>query len=203
MTSLTRGLCSALGGLLFAACAPNEPAVIVTRQRVLAPATMDSTRTTPADRAAADSAQRVLAEYLELSREGTTGEPGERTALLGCDMSTERFLPIEMLAAYTIEHAAWRGDTVVVRASVITVAEQDADRADPARIVARQRVRRGEWEWDIVRGDDGWLVCNGPQFGFAGGEMEWRLPGSSMTTARALADSVWRVSGHTAPGASR
>jgi hypothetical protein len=145
---------------------------------------------------AGDSATSVLARYLELSREGASNDPSAPDSLMGCQMRDGMYQPIEMLAAYEVTGQAWRGDTAVVRARTVTTAEENGDPRRPDGFVAVQRVRRGEWEWDVVREEGRWRVCNGPQFGFWGddGITTWRPAGASSVSARALADSIWRAS---------
>jgi len=90
-----------------------------------------------------------------------------------------------------------RGDTIVGRAEVVTVAEQDLDRRATDRFVARERVRTDVLEWDVLSVDaDHWVVCNGLRFGYRGVDSltTWRPEGASYTTARRLADSIAAVS---------
>ena len=71
-----------------------------------------------------------------------------------------------MLATYELLPASARADTVVGRAVVTTVAEQDVDRQHPGYFVARLRVRSDTLEWDVLRSESGdWIVCNGLRFG--------------------------------------
>jgi hypothetical protein len=86
---------------------------------------------------------------------------------------------------------------VVARASVTTVAEQDVDRRSFERFVARQRVRTDVLEWDVIPTGEGWQVCNGIRFGYRGADSltSWLPAGTSIATARALADSVRASSG--------
>jgi hypothetical protein len=101
-----------------------------------------------------------------------------------------------MLAAFTLLPFETRGDTLVGRAEVVTVAEQDVDRRAVDRFVARQRVRSDVLEWDVLPNDDGrWVVCNGLRFGYRGTDSltTWRPDGASYATARELADSVLAV----------
>lgn len=142
-----------------------------------------------------DPAVAALDRYLALSLAdvpGSDAAPGELAALLGCDMPFEPELPAELLAAYTVSGFGRRGDTIIVRARVLTVAEQDRARGDPARLTASQRVRQGEWEWDLVEQDGAWRVCTGPRFGFVGdpAATTWRTEGASLTTAFELAAQV-------------
>ena len=145
---------------------------------------------------AGDSATAALQRFLELSREGAAENSAALDSLMGCQMGDGMHQPIEMLAAYEVTGHSWRGDTAVARARVITTAEEDGDPREADRFVAMQRVRRGEWEWDVVREGDRWHVCNGPRFGFWGDDSNtaWRPAGASSVSARALADSVWRAS---------
>ena len=144
-----------------------------------------------------DSGTVVLGRFLALSVDDADADPAALAALTRCAADDEPYLPIERLAAWTITGRAARGDTTVVRARVVTVAEQNVGPADPLRFVATQRVRRGEWEWDVVREADGWRVCNGPRFGVhAPDELTtWRPESASSATARALADSIRRTGG--------
>jgi len=156
-----------------------------------------STPDAPAGRTpAGDSATSALARYLELSREGAASDPAASDSLMGCQMGDGMYQPIEMLATYEVTGHSWRGDTAVVRARTVTTAEENGDPRSPAGFVAVQRVRRGEWEWDVVREGGRWRVCNGPQFGFWGDDAitTWRPAGASSVSARALADSIWRAS---------
>lgn len=97
-----------------------------------------------------------------------------------------------MLSRWTLLESDLRGDTVVARVSVTTVAEQDVDRRAQDRLVARVRVRSDVREWDVVPTDDGWMVCNGIRFGYRGADSltRWTPEGSSYTRARELADSI-------------
>jgi hypothetical protein len=142
-----------------------------------------------------DPAMAALDRFLALSVEGAEGDGAELAALADCASDGEPYLPIERLATYEITGRTSRGDTTIVRARVVTVAEQNVSPTDPLRFVARQRVRRGEWEWDVVRAGDGWRVCNGPRFGVhAPDELTtWQPESASSATARALADSIRRV----------
>ena len=143
--------------------------------------------------AADDPASAAVERFLSLSVVGDRPASGERATLLGCGLDDRSDLPAELLADYAITGRLARGDTTVVRARVVTVAEQDRSRTDPARYTASQRVRRGEWEWDVVRGDDGaWRVCAGPRFGLVAPDSltTWRPDGASSSTARELAASL-------------
>jgi hypothetical protein len=140
--------------------------------------------------AADDSASAVVDRFLRLSAAAAGTEPAAIAALLGCGLADESDLPAELLADHAITGRLARGDTTVVRARVVTVAEQDRSRTDPARFTASQRVREGEWEWDVVRGEDcGWRVCAGPRFGLVAPDSltTWRPDGASSATARELA----------------
>ncbi|MES2522975.1 MAG: hypothetical protein V4617_09780 [Gemmatimonadota bacterium] len=108
-----------------------------------------------------------------------------------CDDSGPTF-PSPLLADYDVMESALRGDTVVARATVTTVAEQDIDRRTQDRFIARQRVRSDLLEWDVIPTDAGWMVCNGIRFGYRGADSltRWTPEGASINTARLLADSV-------------
>jgi hypothetical protein len=98
-----------------------------------------------------------------------------------------------MLATFELLVPSARADTVVGRAVVTTVAEQDVDRQHRGYFVARMRVRRDTLEWDVLRAESGdWVVCNGLRFGFTApdGLTAWRPNGASAAAARALADSL-------------
>jgi len=98
-----------------------------------------------------------------------------------------------MLAAYELLPPRARADTVIGRAVVTTVAEQDVDRRHPGYFVARVRVRAGTLDWDLVRSGAGaWVVCHGLSFGMTAPESlaEWRPSGASRASARSLADSI-------------
>jgi hypothetical protein len=101
-----------------------------------------------------------------------------------------------MLARFELVEPSFRGDTVVGRAVVTTVADQDADRIHPGYFVARLRVRSDTLEWDVLRGDAGeWVVCNGLHFGLTAPDSltSWRPSGASAASARAVADSLGRA----------
>ena len=98
-----------------------------------------------------------------------------------------------MLGAYEVLASTTRADTIVGRAVVTTVAEQDVDRQHRGYFVARVRVRRDTLEWDVLRAESGeWVVCNGLRFGLTAPDSltTWRPSGASAATARALADSL-------------
>ena len=104
-----------------------------------------------------------------------------------------------MLAAFEVLPATSRADTVVGRAIVTTVAEQDVDRQHPGYFIARVRVRRDTLEWDVLRSDaNEWIVCNGLRFGLTAPDSltAWRPRGASAAMARALADSIAAESRH-------
>lgn len=146
-----------------------------------------------ADSAALTSAIATLAEFLEASREGSTtrSELARLVACPGSDVTSAVAGP--MLAAYELLPPRARADTVIGRAVVTTVAEQDVDRRHPGYFVARVRVRADTLEWDLVpSGDGAWVVCHGLSFGMTAPDSltEWRPSGASRATARALADSI-------------
>ena len=109
-----------------------------------------------------------------------------------CDDGGVPYFPSMLLADYRVLPFEMRGDTLVRRAEVVTVAEQDIDRRTN-RFVARQRIRRDVLEWDLIPVDaNRWAVCNGLRFGYRGADSltTWRPAGTSYETARALADSI-------------
>jgi hypothetical protein len=155
-----------------------------------------NTATPPAhtlDSVAVRSAEIALRHFLDASREGSATRDS-LAALAACgDASGDSYFPTTLLAGYSLMPSDMHGDTVVGRASVVTVAEQDADRRT-SRFNARQRVREDVLEWDIIPADDGqhWTVCNGLRFGYLGADSltTWRPEGASYQTARALVDSI-------------
>ena len=166
-----------------------------------APVRDDRVRTTasiaapPPDPATMSVAQHVLRTFLEASRESSRN-PSALDTLTACGDGGQSYFPSPMLAGFTLLPFETRGDTIVGRAEVVTVAEQDVDRRAPNRFVARQRVRTDVLEWDVVRNDDDqWAVCNGIRFGYRGADSltTWRPDGASYASARALADSVMKV----------
>lgn len=146
---------------------------------------------TPPDSAALRAASEALGAYLDASREGsaTRGELAELTACPGGADQAQG----PMLARFELLPATSRADTIVGRATVTTVAEQDVDRVHPGYFVARLRVRRDTLEWDVLRSESGgWVVCNGLRFGLTAPDSltTWRPTGASSAAARALADSI-------------
>lgn len=150
---------------------------------------------TDADSARVRQARAALAAYLEASRE-TAADHAALDTLAGCGDWSGEYLPISMLATYEVLAPAIRGDTVIGRAAVVTVAEQSADRRAPGRYVARLRVRTDTLEWDVVPDAEAgrWYVCNGLRFGYYGPDSltTWRPTMFSYRAARALADSLGR-----------
>ena len=179
-----------LGALLpwLAACAGGDHAAAASPAAAQAAPVDDFTPGYSPD----DPAAASLDAFLARSTAHAAPAPGELAALLACDMRAVHPLPSELLAHYEITGRSTRGDTVVVRARVVTVAEQDESRREPGRYTATQRVREGEWEWDVVQEDGVWKPCAGPRFGLVAPDdlTTWRPEGASAATARALADSV-------------
>lgn len=144
----------------------------------------------PLDSAVVRTAQAVLGAFLGASREGSP----TRTSLAGltaCPMGDEAGGP--MLAGYEILPPVGRGDTVVGRAVVTTVADQDIDRRHPGYFLARLRVRSDTLEWDLLPSESGnWVVCNGLRFGLTAPDSltEWRPDGASRAAAHALAMAI-------------
>ena len=175
-----------------AACSPAD----VRREaghRVSAPAPAAATPASPV--AAAESA---LVTFLEHSRDGHAGPRATADSLLGCAMADTLYQPIAMLADFRLLSSRAAGDTVVALVDVVTVAEEDGDPAAADRFRATQRVDEDTVEFRMTRETAGrrrWLVCEGEQYGFWGADASttWDPPGASRRTARALADSVYRV----------
>lgn len=140
-----------------------------------------------------DEAALALARHLDASI-GAARPTVAAPDLAACGLGRDIAFPTELLAAYEITGRSTRGDTVVVRAAVVTAAEHAVDRRSPGRYVGTVRERRGEWEWDVVRGADGWRVCAGPTFGLHAPDSltTWRPAGASAASATALAARIAR-----------
>ena len=141
------------------------------------------------------AAQYVLRAYLDASRESTWDLTTIDT-LGACGDGGQPYFPTTLLAGYTLLPFESRGDTIVGRAEVVTVAEQFIDRRATNRFAARQRVRQDVLEWDVIPVDtDHWAVCNGLRFGYRGVDSltTWSPAGASYATAKVLADSVRAV----------
>ena len=146
------------------------------------------------DSAAVKSAEASLRSFFNASREGSATHDSLQTlTACGDDDGGSSYFPTTLLASYSLLPFDMRGDTVVARASVVTVAEQDVDRRT-SRFTARQRVREDVLEWDVIPTDEPghWVVCNGLRFGYLGADSltTWRPDGASYRTARALVDSI-------------
>ena len=145
----------------------------------------------PPDSTTLAHAALALTAYLDASREGSPTRDS-LPRMTACPEGGSR-APGPMLAAFEILPATARADTVVGRAVVTTVADQDVDRQHPGYFVARIRVRSDTLEWDVLRTESGdWVVCNGLRFGLDAPDSltVWRPDGASAATARALADSI-------------
>ncbi len=153
--------------------------------------------------APADSERVALAETAFLQWLASSAEPGA-TANAGMSESNTPVshcndggsFPTPLLATWQLLPSQMRGDTVVVHAIVTTVGEQDEDRREAHRFTARQRVRTDILEWDMIETADGWMVCNGIQFGYVGADSltSWLPSGTSIATARGIADSLRKLS---------
>lgn len=175
--------------LLTAACAAAPEVSNTADDSIATPAVA----ATPPDSADLEGARAALAAFLDASREGSATRV-RLTSLTACGAESAPS-PGPMLARYELLEPAFRGDTIVGRAVVTTVAEQDVDRIHPGYFVARLRVRSDTLEWDVLRGDAGaWVVCNGLHFGITAPDSltAWRPAGASAASARALADSIAR-----------
>ena len=157
-------------------------------------------RTRPAlDSAALLSATHAVRQFLDASREGSATRDSLE-ALTACgDTGGDSYFPTSLLAGYSLMPFDMRGDTVIARASVVTVAEQDVDRRTSS-FTARIRVREDELEWDVIpTGEPGrWVVCNGLRFGYFGADnlTNWRPEGASYAAALALVDSIVKARGN-------
>jgi hypothetical protein len=146
---------------------------------------------TPPDSATMRAATDALRQFLEASREGSTAR-ASLARLTACPSGSDA-APGPMLAAFSLLPSTVRADTVVGRAVVTTVADQDVDRQHPGYFVARLRVRSDTLEWDLLQSASGdWAVCNGLRFGLTAPDSltTWRPTGASIARARALVDSV-------------
>ena len=149
----------------------------------------------PPDSADVKAAEAALTAFLATSREGSESR-SELPSLTACS-SEATASPGPMLARFELLAPSFRGDTIVGRAVVTTVADQDVDRIHPGYFVARLRVRSDTLEWDVLKGESGgWVVCNGLHFGLTAPDSltVWRPTGASAAAARALADSIGRLS---------
>ena len=183
----TRRPLRALGFIAFAACARGH----VSREDSVVSAPPASVAFTPPDSAGRRAATEALGAYLDASRERspTRDQLAERTACPGGADPAQG----PMLAKFELLPATSRADTIVGRAIVTTVAEQDVDRVHPGYFVARLRVRRDTLEWDVLRSESGnWVVGNGLRFALTAPDSltAWRPKGASAAAARALADSI-------------
>jgi len=173
--------------IAFVACAPENES----GQDSVVSAPPAAVAFTPPDSAAVRAATEALGTYLAASREGsaTREKLAELTACPGGSDPAQG----PMLAKFELLPPTSRADTIVGRAVVTTVAEQDVDRVHRGYFVARLRVRRDTLEWDVLRSESGgWVVCNGLRFGLTAPDSltAWRPNGASAAAARALADSI-------------
>lgn len=151
------------------------------------------------DSTAIRSAEGALRQFFDASREGSPTRDSLPILTACDDDGGGSWFPTTLLAGYSLLPFDMHGDTVVARASVVTVAEQDVDRRT-SRFTARQRVREDVLEWDVVpsTNSSGWVVCNGLRFGYLGADSltTWSPAGSSYATARALVDSIVTARGN-------
>lgn len=150
---------------------------------------------TPPDPVALASAERAVRAFLDASRE-TTPDRVALDSLTACGDGGQAYFPSTLLAGYSLLPFETRGDTIVGRAEVVTVAEVDVDRRAGDRFIARERVRSDVLEWDVIPVDDRrWVVCNGLRFGARGADSltTWRPEGASYDHARRVADSIAAV----------
>ena len=184
---MRRSLRGLAGVIAFVACAPERES----RRDSTVSAPPAAVAFTPPDSAELRAATEALGAYLDASREGsaTRDRLAELTVCPGGDDPAQG----PMLAKFELLPPSSRADTVVGRAVVTTVAEQDVDRIHRGYFVARLRVRHDTLEWDVLRSDSGgWVVCNGLRFGLTAPDSltAWRPNGASAAAARALADSI-------------
>lgn len=175
-------------GLALVACVRDSKP---SRSSAEAMPAVPSVAFTPPDTAELKAATKILGEFLDASREGSANR--DRLARLTACPDGSGPAQGPMLAAFELLPASSRADTVVGRAIVTTVAEEDVDRQHPGYFIARLRVRRDTLEWDVLRSESHeWMVCNGLQFGLTAPDSltAWRPKGASAAAARALADSI-------------
>lgn len=160
------------------------------------PANTQAERAKHLDSVAIKSAEIAFRHFLDASREGSSTHEN-LAALTACgDDGASTYFPSMLLAGYSLQPFDMHGDTVVARASVVTVAEQDIDRRTQ-HFTARQRVREDPLEWDVIPTDEPgrWVVCNGLRFGYLGADSltTWRPEGASYKSARLLVDSIGKA----------
>ena len=186
MQSVAR-LCGPLLVAALSACRGDSAPEVVQDPRAALAVT-----TTPPDSSAFLTAEHTLIAYLDASRE-TTLNPAALDTLTACGDGGQSYFPTTILAGYSLLPSEFRGDTIIGRAEVVTVAEQDIDRRAQDRFVARQRVRSDVLEWDVYADESGrWVVCNGLRFGYRGVDSltTWRPDGASYESAMRQADSI-------------
>jgi hypothetical protein len=162
--------------------------------REAAPAHVDLPNVHAPDSALAARGEAALTALLDASREGHRNQTA-LDSLADCGAGEDAFFPAPLLATYVLLPSEMRGETLVGRAAVTTVAEQDHNNRRPGTYVARERLRVDTLEWDILDDPAGRLtICNGLQFGYLAPDSltEWRPPGASYAHARAMADSIAR-----------
>jgi hypothetical protein len=145
----------------------------------------------PPDSVMVREATDALAAFLDASREGSSTRAA-LPRLTACPYGAGGSAG-PMLARFELLPPTVRADTVVGRAVVTTVADQDIDRQHPGYFIARVRIRSDTLEWDVLRAESGeWVVCNGLRFGLDAPDSltAWRPDGATAATARALADSI-------------
>lgn len=178
--------------LSLAACNTRD-----TAQR--SPANTQAERAKHLDSAAIKSAEVAFRHFLDASREGSSTHDSLGPLTACGDDGANTYFPSMLLAGYSLQPFDMHGDTVVARASVVTVGEQDIDR-QTQHFTARQRVREDPLEWDVIPADEPgrWVVCNGLRFGYIGADSltTWRPQGASYRTARVLADSIGKARGN-------
>jgi len=182
----------AVATVLAAACAGDEVPAAVHDARLRDAREIASAPPDPETLASAEGAVRA---FLDASRESTP-DRAALESLTACGDGGQTYFPSTLLAGYSLLPFETRGDTIVGRAEVVTVAEVDVDRRAGDRFIARERVRSDVLEWDVIPVDDGrWVVCNGLRFGARGVDSltTWRPEGASYETARHLADSIVAV----------
>lgn len=150
------------------------------------------------DSVAITSATVAMRQFLDASREGSATRDNLGNLTACGDNNGESYFPTTLLAGYSLLPFDMHGDTVVARASVVSVAEQDVDRR-ASGFTARIRVREDILEWDVIPTGqpDQWVVCNGLRFGYVGADSltTWR-DGTSYSQALLLVDSIVKARGN-------
>ena len=192
-------------GAAAVACSPGDVRREAGHRAAPRPAPVAGAATATATSPATSPAESVLVTFLEHSREGHAGSHATADSLLGCGLADATDEPTEMLADFRLLRSRADGDTIVALVDAVTVAREESDARVPDRFHATQRVAEDTVEFRLTRSATprGWVVCDGPSYGFWGADATttWDPPGASRRTARALADSVFQARRRARPAA--